>query len=281
MSTIARSALCWCGSGRPERSCHELPRRERRRRKSELDVLGEATDLAALFPAVRPRDCVFAVYAESAASQVKLEREGAWVPTHIVEDGLALLDEQERDRIVRSWYDLYPDRWGSLVADGGDETLIRRSVVAGAVRAAILDRMPLQRDSVSLYESGLFADLPANALTLLVPPPSIWARDQALLANGIFPGGPRFEPTRFDALEQYAGGCVGDAERARLREAADRIERQLPVEALPRASATLVAGCEVIATDDGWCSAIAARQLALYACSPQVIEEARAAAGRR
>ena len=221
------------------------------------------------------------MYADSVAAQAEPRRDGVWVPTHIVEDGLGLLDGHERDRIVRSWCDLYPDRWRSLVADGGDETLIRRAVVAGAVRAAILDRMPLHRESLLLYESGLFSDLPANALSLLVPPPAIWSMDQAIVAGNAFPDGPRFDPERFDALEQYAGGCAADGERARLREAADRIERQLPVEGLPRASATVAAGCEVIATDADWCTAIAARLLALYACSPQVTEEARAAAARR
>jgi len=37
----------------------------------------------------------------------------------------------------------------------------------------------------------------------------------------------------------------------------------------------LAAGCAIIATDEGWCAAIAARQLALYASDPGVAAEAR------
>ena len=51
---------------------------------------------------------------------------------------------------------------------------------------------------------------------------------------------------------------------------------QVPVEGLPTASATVAAGCTVIANDDDWCAAIAARELALYATSAHVAREARA-----
>ena len=239
----------------------------------ELYVLAEANDIAALFPGVRPYDDVFAAYADRAA--LDIDGHGPRVPIRIVEDGLALLDSAERRRIVDSWCDPYPDRWAAMIADGGSETPIRRAVVAGAVRVAILERCPLPREALAVFEGGLFGNLPANALTLLAPPQGTWSIDEAIAADGIVPGGPRFEPARFDALERYAQGCVTNEHIERLRDAATRIEMQLPIVGLPRASATLAAACAIIATDEGWCAAISARQLALYASDPGVAAEAR------
>ena len=240
----------------------------------ELFVLAEANDIAALFPGVRPRDDVFAAYADRVALNV--DGHGPRVPVRAVEDGLTLLDSAERRRIVSSWRDPYPDRWAAMIADGGSETLIERAVVAGAVRVAILERCPLPREALAVFEGGLFGNLPANALTLLAPPQGTWSIDEAIAADGIVPGGPRFEPARFDALERYAQGCVASEHVERLRAAASRIEMQLPVVGLPRASATLAAGCATIAADDGWCAAIAARQLALYASNPGAAVDPRA-----
>jgi hypothetical protein len=168
----------------------------------ELLVLAEANDIAALFPGVRPHDDVFLRYAERVA--LSLDGHGPLVPIRIVEEGLALLDHAEQRRIVDSWSDPYPDRWAAMLADGGSEALIRRAVVAGAVRVAILERRPVSREALAVFEGGLFSNLPANALTLLVPSQAIWSIDEATAADCIVPGGPQFEPARFDALERYA-----------------------------------------------------------------------------
>jgi hypothetical protein len=273
MSTAGLDRLSWCGSGRRVSDWHEPPRRERRQRETELHVVGGANDIAALFPTVRPCDDVLVTSARRSVPEFDPRASGT---TWIVEEGLKLLAPAERQRIVDSWRVPRQGRWASMIADGGCDVLISGAVVTGAVRTAILEWLPLSRADLAAYEGGLFRDCPANALTLLVRPPTIWSIDEAVIADSLFPGGPQFEPERFDALERHARGCLGSEHLARLHDAATRIGTQVPVEGLPTASATVAAGCAVIANDDDWCAAIAARQLALYATSALVAREARA-----
>jgi hypothetical protein len=259
------------GFGRRATDRHELPRRKRRRRETELYVRGEVNDGAFLFPAVRPCD----VSAASACRSVSEFDPRASVTTWIVEEGLKLLDPAERQRVVDSWRIPRKDSRPSIIADGGCDVLVGGAVVTGAVRMALIEWLPLSRTDLAVHEGGLFRDVPANALTLLVRPPTIWSIDEAVIADSLFPRGPLFEPRRFDALERLARGCLVSEHLARVRNAAAKIEIQLPIEGLPLASATVAAGCAVIADDDDWCAAIAARQLARYAMSARVAREAR------
>lgn len=235
----------------------------------ELYVLGEAHDLAALFPAVRPRDAVFDAFAERAAAA--LDPAKPRVPIGLVEQGLALLDEDERRRIVESWSLLYPDRWAPLLEDGGCEPLICRAVVCGAVRVAILERCPIPAAAFTLYEGGLHHDIPANVLTLLIPPQAVWSIDEAVLAASLFPRwSSTFDPDRFEMIAAYAGGCIRAEHLSRLRVVVERIEAQLPISGLPTATGVVRDGCDVLLTDDSWCRAIGARLLALYADDPLI-----------
>ena len=94
-------------------------------------------------------------------------------------------------------------------------------------------------------------------------------------AARLHPGGPRFEPGRFAALERDGRKGMRPRHFRRLRAAAARIERQLPLAGFPVTSATLAAGCGAIRTDDESCAAIAARELARYAMSARVGRVAR------
>jgi hypothetical protein len=261
------------GFGRRATDRHELPRRERRQREAGISILGEANGIASLVPAVRGCDDVSAASARRSVPEFDPR---ASVTTWIVEAGLKPLEPAERRRIVASWHVPRQDRRASMIADEGCNVLIGGVVATGAVRIAILEWLPLSCTDLAVYEGGLFRDLPANALALLVRPPTIWSIDEAVIADDLFPRRPRFEPARFDALERYARGCLGSEHLARLRDAAAKIGTQLPVERLPLASSTVAAGCAVIAGYDDWCAAIAARQLARYATSARVASEARA-----
>ncbi len=228
------------------------------------DAVAEADGIAALFAAVRPLDGVSPSPARSGAARFDAR---ASATTWILEGGLKLLATRERQRIVDSWSVPHRNLCPSLVTDGGCDVRIRDAVVTGVVRVALLDWLSLSRTDLAVYETGLFRGTPVRALTLLVRPPTIWSIDEALIADHLFPRGRGFEPERFDALEQYARGRLGSEQLTRLREATARVERQLPVERFPRASATVGAGCTVIARDDEWCATIAALQLARYASS--------------
>ena len=251
----------------------EPPDREGQQAEWQPAAFAEANGIAALFAAVRPCDGVSAATARSSVTEFDANTSAT---TWILEGGLKLLDPRERQRIVDSWSSPHKNLWPSLISDGGCDVRIGDSVVTGAVRVALLDWLPLSRTDLAVYETGLFRDAPANVLTLLVRPPTIWSIDEALVADSLFPRGKQFESVRFEALERHARRRVGSEHLARLREAAAKVGKQLPVERFPGASVTAAAGCAVIARDDEWCSAIAARQLARYATSSLSNREARA-----
>lgn len=269
---------CPCGSGARGGACHLAPRSTRRRRRAELYALGEASDIAALFPCVRPRDAVFDAFARRVAGTLDPLAPG--IPSGRVEEGLALLDEPERERIVASWIEPYRDRWQAMLADGGSEIPIERALVAGAVRMAIVDHLPPPRDMLGTLEGGAVRSHPADALAILVWPGSIWSIDEAVCATRFVPADLDFEQ-RMVSLERHTPGWVGPEHMDRLRSAASRLRAHLPVDGLPRASATTTEGCEEVRCDDGVCAAIAARLLALYATSPGVGRELAAQHRRR
>jgi hypothetical protein len=253
-----------CRSGRGANGSSEPPHREGQHAGLRPDAFAEANGIAALFAAVRPCDGASAVTARSSLRGFEAETSAtSW----ILERGLKLLGPRERQRIVDGWGVPHRDRSPSLITDGGCDVRIGDSAVTGVVRGALLDWVPLSDNDLAVYEGGLFREAPANALTLLLRPPTIWSIDEALISDHLFPRGPRFEPARFEALERHARGHLRSEHLARLREATARVEKQLPVERFPGASATVAAGCAAIARDDDWCAAIAARQLARYATS--------------
>lgn len=265
---------CFCGSGRAARDCHRLPRQARRRQHDELYALAEAHDLAALFPALRPRDAVLEAYAKHVAAE--LHPDQPEIPVDAVEEGVSIVSESEWRRLIDSWATSYPDRWDAIVRLVRDARAVERAAVAGAVRVTILELRPLPAAAFAPLEGGVFRQLPANALTLLVPPPAVWSMDEACAALLLLPRTVRFDPAWFDAVERHAEGCVGPEHVGRLRRAGDRLADQLPVAGMPRASTTVAEGIAVISSDDGWAAAIAARLLALYAAAPGPAAELRA-----
>jgi len=264
-----------CRSDRRANDSSEPPHRDGRHAGSRPGDFAEANGIAALFAAVRPCDGASALTARSSLRGFDAE---ASATSWILEGGLKLLEPRERQRIIDSWSVPHRDRWPSLITDGGCDVRIGDSVVTGAVRVALLDWVPLSSSDLAVYEGGLFREAPAHALSLLLRPPTIWSLAEVLIADRFFPRGPRFEPARFDALERHARGHVRSEHRARLREATAKVEKQLPVERFPGASATVAAGCALIARDDERCAAIAAQQLARYATSALIDRQARARA---
>jgi len=246
---------------------HLSSARLERRARPRLEVVRDAAvagDVAALFTAVRPCDGVGAARARSRALELDARVSAtAW----IVWEGLELLDPAGRRRVIDGWRAHRHDRVGAQVTDGGCEVSIGGVPVTGELRLALLRWLPLTHSELAVYERGLFRDAPARALTLILRPPTIWPAGDAVTADRLVPGGPRFEPERFRGLEHHASGRVRSAHLARVRAAVARIEQQLPVAGFPVASSTVAAGCAVLAADDEWCSLIAARQLARYAAS--------------
>lgn len=269
MSTAELERLSSPRVGRSSTVEQQSSRRERR----HLEVVPEpyaADDVAALFTAVRPCDGAGVALARRGATQFDAR---ASVTAWILSDGLRRLAAADRERVLDSWRSRPREDVGVLVTDGGCAVGIGGVEVRGPLRLALLRWLPLAGAELAVYESGLFRDTPADALTLLLRPPTIWSMVEAAAAERLRPRSAWFEPERFEHLERHAHGCVRRTHLARLREAARRIERQLPVAGLPVASATVAAGWAVLETDDAVCRSIAARQLARYAASAWVARE--------
>ena len=245
-----------------------------RRERPQLEVVRDRAatfDVVDLLTALRPCDGTSAGLARRGAPELDArESATAW----IVWEGLEALGPVGRQHVLDGWRAHRQDRVGALVTDGGCEVSIGGVPVPGPLRLALLQWLPLARSELAVYEGGIFRDAPARALTLLIRPPTIWPAAEAVAAERLHPRGPRFEPERFQALERHALGRVRSTHLGRLRDAVARIERQLPVAELPVARSTVAAGCAVLAADDQWCKALAARQLARYASSGAVTHEA-------
>ena len=244
----------------------ERPLQTSVRRRPHASV-GPVDEIAALFPPVRRCDPAVPRPARRRAPAFDAcASPTAW----IVAEGLALLDDAGRRRVTDGWRSRRRGPGAGLVVDGGCDVRVGRVPLGPAAREALLQWLPPSRLELTLFDGGLFADDPVGAIALLVRPPTIWPLEEAVRAERLFPRGPLFEPERFAALELYARGHVRENHTVRLRGAVRRVAAQLQVAGLPTASATVAAGCALIATDDDRCRAVAARQLARYASSTVV-----------
>lgn len=235
-------ALCVCGSGRPLRRCHGLRGSERRRRRRELHALSELHDLALLFPFVRPRGRLIDVFADRVAEGMGEEPRDTSAAE--AAEGVRLLPQRERRRLVRSWADRYPARWRKICAEVEDRGLAEQTLVASAVRAAVADRIICPRGVVGELEGGALENSPGAAVALALAPQAVWSYEDVVAPS--------------EAI-------AGPAEITRVRAQAARLRRRLPFEGLPRASATLARGYELVAQDDEAAAAVAALLLEAYA----------------
>ena len=223
-------------------------------------------DLATVFPS-RRLGC--------SASTSLARRRGLGFDAHasatasLIGAGLQSLDAERRRSVLEGWH-AYRDHGPRLVGDSGCDIRLGRTGVDGAERVALLAWLPLTERELAVYEGGLFEDAPAHAVALLVRPPTIWSLAEAVAAEQRFPRGRRFTSRRFAAIERHAYGWIRTEHLIRLRQALDRIAAQLPAAGLPIASATVGAGCTLIAEDESRARAVVARQLARYASSALV-----------
>jgi hypothetical protein len=216
--------LCICGSSRPFRRCHGLRGSERRQRGRELHALGEVHDVAMLFPFVRPQGKAIEAFADRlAAGRAGAPRD--CTPAEAAE-GVRLLSANERRRIIRSWAGRYPERWRHVCAAVGAASPAEQALLSSAVRAAVADRIVCAPDLVADLEDGALESSPGAALALAISPVAVWSYEEVF--------GPHDPP-------------VTRRHIARVRAQAARLSRRLPLDGLPRSSATLARGCELVA----------------------------------
>ena len=222
--------------------------------RGRLQALAEAHDIAGLFPFVRPAGERIAAHADSAASATKVTEEA-------VAEGRALLDADERLRLVHSYADRYPDRWARVVAAAGSAELAERALITGAVRAAIAERLLPPRGVLEEVErQTAVLDKPAKILLFLLSPENVWSIEDVMSADQ---EATRFEPRSSEwlgALDAYARDRLADGHVDRVRELARHLAAWLPIDGLPRVSSALAAACEDVQHD-----CVLATELAIFA----------------
>jgi len=155
-----------------------------------------------------------------------------------------------------------PSSRRSLVVDHGCDVRIGPARLEPEVALALLEWLPLAHDDIAFLERRRPVD-PVAALALVLRPPTIWAPVDALAA--------RAHIRDRAALERHAADRVSALHVRRLRRAARRIDAQLPLPGLPRASRLVTAGSAAVIDGEVACAKAAAGQLVRYATSELIL----------
>ena len=223
-----------------------------------------ARDAMSPFPSVRP----FSGPASARARErISLSGGSVTATGWVLEEGLKRLDRGRRTAILERWLRPDPGSAAPLIVDNGCDVRIGGTLAREPLRSALLRWLPCPTTDLAILEDGLFAAASANALALLLRPPTIWAPEEAATAGRLFPADRVFERERFAAIERYGRSRVDASHCSRVLEAAERIIATLPAAGFPRARSIVGAGCRLIANDADRCAAAAARQLARFATS--------------
>ena len=211
-------------------------------------------------PRGRSRAAAVGSFADEAAAHVE---RGAPIPVELVEEGLRLLGEAERRRIIASWASLHPHRWRSLSEAVGDIAIIERAMAASAVLAAIVDRITPAHELAAVLENGELSRSLCAALAIVLLPGAVWSYEDALTVQGAAAGLRSVE--WMSAIEESGEELVRPEHVERLRRQSARLAAVLPYAGLPRASQTLSEACSLVVGDDALARATAVAVLVTYA----------------
>jgi hypothetical protein len=210
-----------------------------------------------MFPCVRPAGREVEAFVDAKA----LAHPSDDVPNAALREGLALVDEQERRRIVELWSDPYADRWASLTHAAGDVGAAERALVVGSLRAAIAERQSTPRELIEPLEGGALRRSPFAALSTVLPPALVWSVDEA--RAGQVAASKRSRRAGMDAIEGVAYALMTFTHVQRTSALTRRLALELPFTGLPEASRTLSMGCdEVTRSLDAARAAVAALLIA-------------------
>jgi SEC-C motif len=246
--------LCGCGSGRPFARCHGDPHNA----EARAEALREAESIAWMFPSVRPAGQEVEAFVDTKA----LEHPTDDVPDFVLGEGLELVDERERRRIVELWSDPYADRWASLTHATGDAEAAERALVVGSLRAAIAERQSTPRELVEPLERGALRRSPFAALSTVLPPALVWSVDEA--RAGQVAASERRGSARMDAVEGVAYALMTFTHIQRTSALTRRLGLELPFQGLPEASRTLATACDDVTRSLDAARAVAAAMLVAY-----------------
>ena len=249
MSRISRNAACPCGSGlKYKRCCLDRERDLERAVTRKVETLDELMALPTLFPLARPDGPEFEAWAaERATDDPTLE---------LVDEGIALVHDDDRRRIVDTCAETCTEAWRSMVEEAGDERVAEVALLTGAVMAALDERRELDPLGLELLEHGEGTGRDAaDDLSLVVEGCDLWSVVEAARAEEALAAIP--DEVDDDAYEQL-WTAVFEREAARLLTArherrlailVERVRAQLPADGFPRASQALTQACDAYQRD--------------------------------
>jgi hypothetical protein len=212
----------------------------------QLEALFELADLPVHFPLLRPSTPSFEAWAAAVGTVEAPTRE-------LIDVGLAILSEDELDRIVRWHAREFPAVWRQLCNEAGDDLLAEEALLEGAVAAGLRERRALDPQVLELIDKvrGIAAD-PAEALALCLDGTDVWSVAEAVAVDDALAAKPE---DRLDAdgwlatVEREAERMATPAHHRRLDALVRRVDIGLPQAAYLRASRSLAVACASFAGD--------------------------------
>jgi hypothetical protein len=244
---FSRNAPCPCGSGRKyKRCCIEDPRR--------VGLIGQAAVLPTLFPVLRPESEAFDAWVDRVRAA---DPAPPGLSNDVLHDGMARVDEAERERIAQVLSAELRRAWRSLCDELGDEPALRDAVLTGAVAAALHEERSLDPAVLDLLEDGdELRDDPADALALALDATDLWSVVEATAAEAACDAIPdevdddEYEARWQAAIADTADRLWTDRHARRLAILVGRVRSRLPDPAFSHASAILAEACERVSGDE-------------------------------
>jgi hypothetical protein len=193
-------------------------------------------NLAGWFPQLRPGPGVLAFAEDVAASLGPNDGE---VPAQHVRAALDLIDDGERRGLIAAFSTEHADQWTAVCGDSREVVALEDALIAGAVRAAILERRLPAASRLADLETGRAPAYSAReVLAVTLPPEAVWSIVDVREVER--------ELARADSNEAWQGTGMeiaarrgSDAQPLRVRMLAAVLRRQLPLADFPRASVLL------------------------------------------
>jgi hypothetical protein len=239
---ISRNAPCPCGSGIKYKRCCIARERELERQADALEVL---VGLGSLFPLMRPCGGGFEPWLASHATS-EPDRE-------TIDEGLALLSEEDGRAIVDAHASMYPDVWRGLVDDVGGAETAELAAIVGAMAAALRE---------SREPSPLTLDLIADehdlgqALALAIDGTNLWSIAEAThLEEALAELDPDVDAAAYEllwkaAVEQEAARRWTEDHARRLGVLVDRVRAELARIEHHGAASVLERACKAFDADE-------------------------------
>jgi hypothetical protein len=218
-------------------------------------------NLAGWFPQLRPGPGALA-FAEDVAA--RLGPNDGEVPAEDVGAALDLIDDGERRGLVHCFATEQADQWAAVCADSGGVAALEDALVAGAVRAAILERRLPPASRLADLETGRAPTHSAReVLAVTLPPEAVWSIVDVQEAELALTHADSEEAWRRTGIE-IATERGSDVHSLRVRTLAAVLRRQLPLIDFPRASALLEDAYARAVDEPGFDSLVAGKLLPVY-----------------